>query len=165
MNERDRTESEIERLLGQARPTEPSTELKAHIIGAAQQAWKEAPADVPWQIAIRRLAAAAAAAVLIVSLANVYGDHVSRYQPSASRRVVCLDGADLDAWPDAIYGPLARRLMAAHRTSRPGASALLDYIEKTHEHLSEMEEDNTPAGPASVERRSRLFSAPSYHHS
>lgn len=155
MNERDRTDSEIERLLGQARPTEPSAELKAHIIGAAQQAWKEAPTDVPWQIPIRRLAVAAAAVVLMVSLANYSANCVPVRWQSHGFAATAEEPPELGDWLEIPHSPLVRHLISKPSACNP--DALREYMEKVRQALDESESTEAPDVIAPVERGSRLL--------
>lgn len=61
---------EIERLLQQARPVGLSATARDRITTAAAMAWREGPANIPWQIPVRRLAISAIAAVLVISAAG-----------------------------------------------------------------------------------------------
>ncbi len=93
MKEADRNLEEVERLLRKVRLAEPPAELKARIVGTAEKTWKEAPADIPWRIPLRHLGLSAAAAVLIVSCAELsqrpgggpLASRPARCHPAASR--------------------------------------------------------------------------------
>jgi hypothetical protein len=142
MREVDRQLEEVERRLKQARLAEPPEELKARILGAAEKAWQEAPADIPWRIPLRHLALSAAAAVLIVSCANYFSAQaVAPWQadrPVAAR----LEAADTEDMPEVPYSPFVRNLLAMGRSPAQSAAALLDYVEKVRATLKGAEQDD-----------------------
>ena len=77
MNEQESQNAKIERLLKRAHLPEPSSRLHDQIMTAARQAWSRMPADVPWQIPLRRLALSTAATFLIVATANHLGNRAA----------------------------------------------------------------------------------------
>ncbi len=85
MNKPELQNEEIERLLKRAHLPEPSSRLHDQVVAAARQAWSRMPADIPWQIPLRRLALSAVATLLIVSAANHLGNRVlPRMRPYSS---------------------------------------------------------------------------------
>jgi hypothetical protein len=161
MNKVDPENNDIERLLRKVRPAEPSAELKARITGAAQEAWKEAPAETPWRIGLRRLALSAAAAILIVYGADSFSTRsVARWQ-AGPLIAAQMTPADLEDVPEAPYGPFVRHLMAIRQSSGRDPVTLLHYLERMQESLRGLEQDDAPDGPDATERRSRLVPVPS----
>ncbi|UCC99115.1 MAG: hypothetical protein JSW66_04350 [Phycisphaerales bacterium] len=131
---------QLEHLLRKARLPDPSPRLKERVTAEARKAWNQAAPDVPWQIPIRRLAVSAAAAVLVVWLANYSSDHVLARRaigglPTAGR----VSGQnDIDALPEMPYGPFVRRLVSVQpRSSGFDASALNDRAEVFRRVLDE----------------------------
>jgi len=164
MSKTDNKHRKTEEVLRRVRPQELSAELKAKVVGTARDAWHKEPANIPWQIPLRRLAASAAAAVLIVSLANLYGDCASVRHPTRTPMAGCAEPCDLDALMN-VYTPLVRYMAAAGRPAQPCASALLDHLERVRETLRETERSESSEEPAPVERKSRLPGVPSSLHS
>jgi len=157
MREPKKELEEIEQCLRKAHPAEPSEELKTRIVGAAKEAWKQAPADIPWRVPLRRLAISAAAAVLIVSCANyVSTAAVAPWQadrPVATR----MEAAGFEDLPEMPYSPFVRQLLATGRSPAQNATALLDYVQKVRETLSGAEQDNAAEQSGPREPESRLF--------
>ncbi len=155
MNEMSRENNEIERLLRLARLPEPPAELKERVTGAAKKAWNEAAPDVPWQIPIRRLAMSAAAAVLMISLANYYGDCVLAGRQSFGFAATIEQAPELDDWLQ-----VPRSLLVRHLTNKPSAcspATLREYMEKVRQILDESEPTEPPDAGAPVEYKSRLL--------
>jgi hypothetical protein len=157
MRETDRRFDEIEQRLRKARLAEPSAELKTRVTGSMREARLKAPAEVPWQIPIRRLAASVAAAVFIISIASLYGDHVSAPRQHHGPSLVCIQTIDLDALPEASYGLFAANLAAVRGSSGSDAPALFDYIEKVRQALSETEQSESRNEQTPIRRGSRLL--------
>lgn len=156
MNRDNEEHAEIERLLKQVRPLEPSSELKARVVRTAGEAWLKASAGVPWQIPIRRLALSALAATVLISLANLYGDRASAHHSPAPTPIterVELHNFDVMMAPDPSS---IRYTVTTARSARPDASALVDYLARVRDALDETERDETSDGLAPTERRSRL---------
>jgi hypothetical protein len=151
--------AESERLLRRVRPSEPSAELKSRVLHAAQGAWRGASEGVPWPIPIRRLFASAAAATILVCLANLYGDHASAHRPVVAPVAGHTEPCDFDVMTDS-EAPLIRYAVTG-RPAQPDASTLCDYLERVRRALSETERNEAPDNPAPVERRSRLPRIPS----
>ena len=157
MNEADEKGIEIERFLKKARLAEPSSEVKARVIGAAKEAWSEAPADASWRIGLRRLAISAAAAVVLVSSANYFsGQAVARWQagPVVAAKMA---PANFEDMPESPYSPFVMHLMATGRSPAQNAAALLDYVEKVRETLNGAEQDDAAERSGSGEHESRLL--------
>ncbi len=157
MNDMDRENNEIERLLRRARLPEPSAELKERVSGAARQAWDQASPDVPWQVPVRRLVVSAAAAVLMISLANYYADRVPASRPTHEFVASMVETPELDDWLQMPCGRLVR-----HLTNRPPAftsATLREHMEKVRDVLDESESTDPPDAGAPVEYKSRLVPA------
>jgi hypothetical protein len=157
MRETDRRFDGIEQRLRKARLAEPSAELKSRLTGSMREAWHKAPAEVPWQIPIRHLAASAAAAVFIMALANLYGDHVSAPRQHHGPSPVCIQTIDLDTLPEASYGLVPANLVAVRRSSGSDFPALFDYIKQVRQALSETEQNEFQNEQTPIRRGSRLL--------
>lgn len=147
---------ETEESLRRVRPQGPSAELKGRVLLAARRAWRQESAHVPWQIPLRRLAASAIAAVLIMSLANLYGNRASGYRPAGAPTASFAEPCDLDSIMD-VHIPLIRYMATAGRPAQGGASTLLQHLEMVRGTLRETERKDTSEESAPLERRSRLF--------
>jgi len=79
----DRCENErIENILNRAHLPAASPQLKQRITAEARNVWDQTSADIPWQIPLRHLVASAAAAVLIIWLANFSSDYtLAKWRP------------------------------------------------------------------------------------
>ena len=157
MNKRNKADNETERLLAKTRLAEPSRQLKEQITEAARNAWRETRGDVHWMIALRRLGLSAAAAVLIVLLADYVSEQVvtkhHRGDVSVRREL-----PDLDALPEAPYGALARyHVMAIRKPSRNGTSALREYSRRMQELLDEAQHHGVSDPPDSIDGSSHVL--------
>ena len=158
MNGRKGGNDPIERLLKQVRPPEPSPLLKRRVTGAAGRAWSETSSAVPWQIPLRRLAVSAAAAVLVVSLANIYSDYALARWRSAGSAAIGRSPAESGAWAEAPYSPCVRWPANVMRASSArDVSALLNYVERVRQILNETPPNGAGEQPASMEGRGRLL--------
>ncbi len=164
MSEINEEHRETEESLRRVRPQGPSAELKGRVLLAARRAWRQESAHVPWQIPLRRLAASAIAAVLIMSLANLYGNRASGYRPAGAPTAGFAEPCDLDAIMD-VHAPVMRYMAIAGRSAWGGAPALLEHLEMVRDALREAEQTEAAEEPAPVERRSRLLPSPSSLHS
>ena len=148
---------EVEQLLKKVRLAGPPEELKARILGAAIETWKQAPAEVPWRVPLRHLGLSAAAAVLIVSGANYYSTQaVAPWQagrPVAAR----MTAADFEDTLEMPYSPFVRHLIATCGAPASDASALLDYIQNVRKTLDGAEQDNAADGSGPSGHESRLL--------
>lgn len=143
-----------EGFLKRVRPQEPSAELKAQVLRAARDAWHDASAGIPWRIPLRRLVVSAAAAAVLISLANLYGDCASIRPATQVLTSGSAEPCDLDIMTDPQMS-FMRYAVRAGRPARPEASLLADYLEMVCETLTETEGGDGSDEPA--ERRSRLF--------
>jgi hypothetical protein len=158
MNEKDFENDKIEHLLRRAHPSEPSPLLKERIITEARKAWNRTTVEMPWQIPIRRLAASAAAAVLIISIANFSSDHALEKWSPRDVQATKEQPPDLEILPDTPYRPFVRHTVSINRKpSINNASALRDYTERVRQILNEMQENGISDQPVPDGGRSRLF--------
>lgn len=161
MNRGNEEHKGIEGLLKRVRPPEPSSELKARVLRTTGEAWLDASAGIPWQIPIRRLVVSAAAAAVLISLANLYGDRASaHHSPAPAPIAERVEPCDLDVMMDPDASSI-RYTVTTARSAQPSASALLDYLERVREALGETNRDDASDSPAPSERRSRLPQIPS----
>ncbi len=161
MNRSNEGHAGIEGLLKRVRPPEPSSELKARVLRIAGEAWLKASAGVAWQIPIRRLALSAAAATVLISLANLYGDRASARRPPAPTPVAeRVEPCDLDTMMDPDASSI-RYTVTTARSAQPDASAIFDYLARVRKALGETERDDASGSPTPTERRSRLPQSPS----
>ncbi|MBL7188826.1 MAG: hypothetical protein ISS70_21065 [Phycisphaerae bacterium] len=140
----------LENLLTRAHVPEPSPQLKQRITAEARKAWDQTSADIPWQIPLRRLVASAAAAVLIIWLANFSSDYTLAQWRPGSACVATQQPTDFDMLPEMPYGPFAKHMVLVDRRSRViDASALSDYVESVRRLLDETEQNgvSTPLAP------------------
>lgn len=101
MNEPRSEHDEIERLLRKAHLPGPSSQLHDRVIAAARQVWNRKPAEVPWQVPMRRLAISVAATFLIISAANHFSNRVTSQAQSYTGPVESARSASdnsFDAW-------------------------------------------------------------------
>ena len=135
-----------------------SPQLQEQITSEAKKAWKQTEAELPWLIPFRRLVASAAAAIVIIWMADYYSESrlaqwqnvkftISREQPS-----------DLDALTEIPYSPLARHLVSAgRRVSITDASALRSYTETVRSILNESQQNGSSKPSTPAEGRSILL--------
>jgi hypothetical protein len=156
---------ETERLLKNVRPVEPSAPLKERVVGAAHQAWHENATDTPWRIALGRLAAAAVAAIFIVSCANYLSNRAIAPWRSQSPTAVNTQRGSVEEFPEISFGPLLGRVAALQSTTGREVSAALAHREELQEMLIETEPDGPADTPAPTEGRSRMLPArPGFYH-
>lgn len=163
MKKSNRRFEQTEQHLKKARPAEPSAELRARILAAAKETWVNDPAEVPWQIPLRHLALATAAAGLIVAFADLYVAQVTIPQPSLGPAATGVETADLDDLLDSLTSPRGMRgnrylalglgPWGSTSTARP---ALLDYLEQVRQALREAEQSGNASEPPPIQRDSRL---------
>jgi len=148
----------VERLMQAARLSEPSGQLRGRVTKAALEAWREGPADVSWRVPVWRVVVSAAAAVLIVSFANVAANRSLVRGRTGDARAAYRETANLEAVPEEMYGSLARRLLTANlRVSGAFGARLEDYREQMRQVLDEAQENGVPDQDASLNGRSRLL--------
>jgi len=160
MNKKDFENDKIENLLRRAHPSEPSPLLKERIIAEARKAWNQTSLEIPWQIPIRRLVASAAAAVLIISIANFSNDHALERWLPIDAQATKEQSPDLEIMSDMPYRPFVRHLVSINRKpSITNASALRDHAERVRQILNEMQQNGASNQPVPDGGRSRLFPA------
>jgi len=161
MNNKDAQHERLENLLRKAHLPEPSQKLQERITAAAKSAWNQAPLELPWLIPIRRLVASAAAAVLIIWLANYSSDcTLAQWQfgkiPAASDQPT-----EIEALPEMSYSPFVRRLASLDRRSSViDASALNEHIEALRHVLDEAQQSGNAKPPEPDSGRSGLILSP-----
>jgi len=144
MNENHDENERIERILSQVHLPAPPDELKNRVIGAARKVWERPPANIPWQVPIRRLALSAAAAILIVSLAN----HLSQFGGNENRERPQAMAPTEDLMPDASLSPLMKRQwQTGRRSSRIHAPGVHRYMENIRMILQEVQDSGTDNVP------------------
>jgi hypothetical protein len=160
MNEKDLENDKIEQLLRRAHIPEPTPLLKERITTEAKKAWNQTSLEIPWQIPIRRLIASAAAAVLIISIANFSSDHILEKWGPGDAQVTREKLPDLETLPEMPYRPFVRHLATINRKpSITNASALRDYTERVRQVLNETQQNGALNGQVPDGGRSRLFPA------
>jgi len=158
MNEKDLENDKIEHLLRRAHPSEPSPLLKERITTEAKKVWNQTSLEMPWQIPIRRLVASAAAAVLIISIANFSSDHTLERWAPGEVRITKEQPPDLKILSDMPYRPFVRHMVSVNRRpSLTDASALRNYTERVRQVLNEMQQNGASNEQVPDEGRSRLF--------
>lgn len=163
MSEFNEEPMECERILRRVRVSEPSDELKSRIMQSAREAWRDTVPSIPWQVPVGRLVVSTMAATIVISLANLYGDHASSSRPAHELATEHAEPCDLDVMAEPNPS-LIRYAVMAGSPAQPDASALFTYLKKVRETLRETERNEAPDGPDPVERRSRLLPAsPSLH--
>jgi hypothetical protein len=158
MNEKDAQNEQIESILRKAHLPGPSPELKERITASAKKAWHQSLPELPWLIPFGRLAASAAAAILIIWLANSSSDYtLARWRPGGLP-VLHQQPPDLDILTETLYGSLVRHLVSSGRKpSMKDASALRSHAETVLRILDEARQSGVSKPPAPTEGRSRLF--------
>ncbi len=156
MSELNEEHMECERILRRVRASDPSDELKSHIMQAVREAWRDTAPSVPWQVPVGRLVVSTMAATIVISLANLYGDHASANQPAHELTAEYAEPCDLDVMAEPNPA-LVRYAVMAGSPAQPDASALFHYLKKFRETLRETEHNDAADGPEPVERRSRLL--------
>lgn len=158
MSDPNAEHEKIERLLKQARLPEPSSQLRERVTTAAKQAWDQAPTDVPWQIPLRRLVLSAAAAVIVVSLANHLGDVVGPQAQPVSPVAASISNPDIEELAEMVYGPSRSQLGANRRgPSAVDGATLRDKIESIRNILDDLDNNSIQTQPTPSGGRSRLL--------
>ncbi len=158
MNEKDMENDKIEQLLRRANPPEPSPLLKERITAEARKAWNQTSLEMPWQIPIRRLVASAAAAVLIISIANFSNDRALKGWYPRDIQSTREQIPKLEVLPDMPVRPFVRYLVSVkRRPSLTNTSALHNYAERIRHILNETQQNGISNQPVRNGGRSRLF--------
>jgi hypothetical protein len=166
MNAKDAQNKRLEELLRKAHLSEPSPQLQERVAAAAKSAWNQAPLELPWLIPIRRLAASAVAAVVIIGLANFVSDCALARWRAGGALAVNQQASSTEALPEMFYGPLARRLVCLNRqSSEIDASALNSHVEMLRHVLDESQQSEFASPPVPAGGRSRLTPNPSSDNS
>lgn len=159
MSGTDADQDRIERLMKAAGLPGPSDALKARVIEAAQKAWRRNPIDTPARIGLRRLVAPAAAAVIVVALADWYSDHTVSSWRSGDGAVAIEEPVDVEALlgcPDLA----AAHLRLWSRPSAIGASTLREHIARLRQILEETQGSANASSSTLVEGQSRVIPTP-----
>jgi hypothetical protein len=158
MKEIDMENDKLEHLLRRAHPSEPSPLLKERITNEAKKAWSQSSLEMPWQVPVWRLAASAAAAVLIISISNFSSDYTLKQWHPGNIRIIREHVPDLETLPDMPYRPFVRHLVSVNRKpSITDASALHDYAERVRQILKETQQNGASNGQVPDGGRSLLF--------
>jgi hypothetical protein len=161
MNEKNTQNEQLESILRKAHLPEPSPELKERITAEAKRAWNQAPPEMPWLIPFRRLTASAAAAILIIWLANYYSECTLAQWQSGNVPATNNQPTDIEALPEMPYGPFVRRLASFNRQSSTiDTSALNDHVEALRHILDEAQQSSIIKPSAPTGSRSRLIPEP-----
>ena len=156
MNEKEN--EKLEHILKKTYIPEPTAILKERITIKAKKVWHQSSEEIPWQIPIWRLIASAAAAVLIISIANFYNEHVLKRWHHKDTKTTSKQAPDLDTLPEIPYRPFVRHLVSVNRKSSiTDASALRDYTKRLQQALDEMQQNGGSNGQSPEGGRSRLF--------
>jgi hypothetical protein len=158
MNDKDTQNEKLESILIRARLSQPSPHLKERITATAKRAWNQAPPELPWLIPFRRLVASAAAAILIIWLANFSSDHTLAQWQSEKFLTTSNQPPDIEALPEMPYGPFVRGLTSLNRrSSMIDASSLNNHIEALRYVLDEAQQSRITRPSAPAGGRSRLI--------
>lgn len=156
MSGMDTDQDKIERLMKAAGLPGPSDALKARVIAAAQKVWRRDSIDIPARIYLRRLAVAAAAAVIVVALADRYGDRTVSPWRSEDVAAAIQEPVNLEVLlgsPDVAAVPLRLR----GRPSAIDASTLREHVARIRQILDETQ--GSANASTLVEGQSRVIPA------
>ena len=136
----------IENLLIKVQLAEPLPQLKERVTAEAKKAWTQAPLELPWLIPLRRLVLSAAAAVVIVWLANCFSDYALGRWGAVKIVAAVEESNDIEALPELPHGPFIGRLVSVGRPSfQIDASSLNRYMERVRQMLDEPRQNGTSA--------------------
>ena len=156
MNEKEN--DKLEHILKKTYIPESTPLLKERITAEAKKVWHQNSDEIPWQIPIIRLVASAAAAVLIISIANLYNDHTLKRWNYRDVGSTNKQSTGLETLPDIPHRPFIRQLVLVNRKpSITDASAFRDYTERLRQVLNEMQQNGSSNGQELKGERSRLF--------
>ena len=161
MNEKEVENKQLEELLSKVHLPEPSPQLRQRITAAAKMTWNQNETEVSWLVPFRRLAASAAAAIIIIWLANYSSDITLAKWQSVKFPAAAEQSPDLESLPEIPYGPFVRRMVSVNRrASTIDASVLSDHIGALQNILDEAQQTNTAAPSAPPDGTSHLISNP-----
>ena len=101
------------------------------------------------------MAISAAAAVVIVSLANYVSGRMTTVHQGRDVRATAGELVDFDALAEEVEGSLVRRLAATGRRPAADASQVRDHIERVRRMLGEEQPVDKSERPPAIEGRSR----------
>jgi len=156
MSGTDRDQDRIERLMKAAGLPGPSDALKARVMAAAQKAWRQDSTEIPARIGLRRLAVAAAAAVIVGALAERDGDHTGSPWRSGDVAVAIQEPVNLEA----VLGSAdlaAGHLRLRGRPSAIDASTLREHVARIRHILEETQGSADANSSTLVEGQSRVI--------
>jgi hypothetical protein len=161
MNAKDAENKQLEELLKKAHLSGPSLQLKNQIIIGAKKAWNQTGVELSWLVPIRRLVASAAAAIIIIWLANYYSECALAQWQSEKFPSVTEQSPSLESLPEISYGQLVRRMVSVNRRpSTIDTSVLNDHAEALRRILDEAQQDRITRPSAPSGGRSHLISNP-----
>jgi hypothetical protein len=161
MNEKETENKQFEDFLRKAHLPEPSQQLHERITAAAKRAWNQTPSELPWLIPFSRFVASAAAAIVIIWLANYYNRCTLAQWQSVKFPPAIEQHHDQESLPEIPYGPFVRRLVSVNRRSFIiDASALKEHVETLRLILNEVQQSSTTKPSIPTGGRSSLISNP-----
>ncbi|MBN1806817.1 MAG: hypothetical protein JW837_16335 [Sedimentisphaerales bacterium] len=156
MNEKEN--DKLEHIMKKTYIPEPAAILKERITTEAIKAWHQSSQEIPWQIPFRRLVTSAAAAVLIISITNLYNGHELKQWNSEKIRSTQKQNPDPEILPEIPYRQFERNLVTVNRKQPViDDSALRNYTERLRKILNEAQQNESSTGQVLEGGRSRLF--------
>ena len=105
-----------------------------------------------------RLVASAAAAVIIISITNLYNEHTLKRWHFKDNGTTSKQAHDLETLPEMPYRPFVKHLISvSRRPSIIDASALSDYIKRLQQAMNETQQSGASNGQVPNGGRSWLF--------
>jgi len=154
-NANESQNDKLEMFLKKARLSEPSSKLKGRIITEVTKVWNQTSVELSWRIPFMRLAASAAAAVLVIWLANVTSDYsVARWKTSGSSEVR-QQLPELENLPE--ISSVKHLTSISRRFPAIDGSGLHHYIETVRKLLDEAPQNDDSNPPDPAKGRSRLL--------
>jgi hypothetical protein len=161
MNAKDAENKQLEELLKKAYLSGPSLQLKHQIIIGAKKAWNQTGVELSWLVPFRRLVASAAAAIIIIWLANYYSDCALAQWQSDKFPSVTKQSPGLESLLEIPYGSFVRSMVSINRRPSPiDTSALSDHAEALRHILDEAQQNRIARPSARPGGRSHLISSP-----
>ena len=160
MNEKHIENDKLEQIIRRAHPTEPSPLLKERITAEARKAWNQTSLEMPWQIPVWRLAASAAAAMLIISITNLSSDLTLKRWHTRDIRSIQKQLPKPEVLTEMPVRPFVRNLVSVNRRpSMTDGSTLRNYTERVRHVLNETQRNGDSNDQVTDGGRSRLFEA------